>query len=27
MFNLTTLSHFFLVAWPCLLYILFQFTV
>jgi len=27
MFNLTTLNHFLLVAWPCLQYILLQFTV
>jgi len=27
MFNLITLNHFLLVAWPCLQYILLQFTV
>ena len=26
MFDMTTLSHFLLVAWPCLQYILLQFT-
>jgi len=27
MFNITTLNHFLLVAWPCLQYTLLQFTV